>query len=316
MDMSASAPFKRMKLRYAGTCRGCGVALPAKQPAVYHRDAKQVECLACFEQAPRTDNAAQTRSDNDGDPSAEEPGSVTGIETAPEAPSAARSDPDPGQADTGTAGASARREHARRVAKREERIRSAHPRLGGLILAVTDDPQSTRAWARGAVGEERLAVRLDALTKHGAQVLHDRRIRGSRANIDHLVVALAGVFVIDAKRYAGRPHLRVEGGLLRPRTEMLMVGRRNCSNLIGGVQKQVELVRAALAPLTTEAVPVRGMLCFVGADWPLIGGAFVTGDVDVLWPKKIADRVLPSEVLSADQVATIHGLLAAAFPPA
>jgi hypothetical protein len=316
---SASPPFKRMKLRYAGTCRGCGAALPAGHSAVYYSDAKQVECLDCFERATAGANASDS---GPGDARrVEELGTATATATATETvqdgPPASESDHDAEQAETGTGGVSARREHARRVAKREKRIRSAHPRLGGLILAVTDDPQSTRAWARGAVGEEKLARHLDTLTERGARVLHDRRIPRSRANIDHLVVAPAGVFVIDAKRYVGRPHLQVRGGLVRLRTETLMVGRRDCSKLVDGVQKQVELVRAELAQSDPDAlVPVRGMLCFVDADWPLIGGSFATGDIDVLWPKKVADRVLASEVLTADQIVAAHGLLASAFPSA
>lgn len=59
-------------------------------------------------------------------------------------------DPDPG-----LPGASARREHERRRASREAKVRAAHPRLGWMILALSSDPQSTTAWATGAVGEER-----------------------------------------------------------------------------------------------------------------------------------------------------------------
>ena len=58
--------------------------------------------------------------------------------------------------DPGTAGASARREFERRKAAREQRIRTKHPKLGGLILAVSDEPQSTTAWNTGALGEEKL----------------------------------------------------------------------------------------------------------------------------------------------------------------
>lgn len=65
--------------------------------------------------------------------------------------------------DTGTPGASARREYERRQAKRETRIRAKHPRLGRFILAATDDPQSTTAWHTGALGEERLGRRLNEL---------------------------------------------------------------------------------------------------------------------------------------------------------
>jgi hypothetical protein len=58
--------------------------------------------------------------------------------------------------DPGTAGASARREFERRKAKHEERIRTKHPKLGGLILAITDEKQDTKTWDVGAFGEEKL----------------------------------------------------------------------------------------------------------------------------------------------------------------
>jgi hypothetical protein len=79
----------------------------------------------------------------------------------------------------GEAGASARREYERRRDAREQRIRGEHPKLGGLILALSDDPQSTKAWERGAVGEELMAKRL-ADVPDTFRVMHDRRIRGTR----------------------------------------------------------------------------------------------------------------------------------------
>src|SRR5205085_1810838 len=88
---------------------------------------------------------------------------------------------------------------ARRDANRG--VRDAHPRIGSFILAVTSEPQSTRAWASGAAGERRVAERLAVLAGEDVLLLHDRRIPGTRANIDHLAVGPAGVYVIDAKRY-------------------------------------------------------------------------------------------------------------------
>jgi hypothetical protein len=76
----------------------------------------------------------------------------------------------------GTAGASAEREHERRKKERDTGVGEAHPRLGGLILALSDDPQSTRAWAVGGRGEELLGQRLDGPAEHGFRVLRDRRI--------------------------------------------------------------------------------------------------------------------------------------------
>jgi hypothetical protein len=220
---------------------------------------------------------------------------------------AGATDPDPG-----SAGASARREYERRRDDREQRIRNDHPRLGGLILALTNDPESTTAWERGAVGEELLARRLTELPDT-FRVLHDRRIRGTRANIDHMVIGPTGVWVIDAKRYVGkRPALRVEGGIIRPRVESLRIGGRDGSKLVQGVQSQVKRVTAALG----EAVPpVTGVLCFLEADWPLMGGSFRVDGVHVLWPRLLVQRVTdaPPQLVDVD---LIHTQLARAFPSA
>lgn len=285
---------KRMRLRYAGTCRLCGTALEARTEAVYERATRTVRCLSCAAPLP-------SPSDELGD----EPAVVE------ESPTAATGDSDaaPG---AGTAGASARREFERRQARREERIRTKHPKLGGLILALSDDPQSTTAWNSGALGEERLGQGLDACASDTVRLLHDRRIPGTRANIDHLAVTPSGVLVIDAKRYVGkRPALVVEGGLLRPRVEKLTVGSRDQAKLVDGVIKQVDLV----AGLVGDALPVRGYLCFLEADWPLIGGSFTVRGIDVLWPKKLYPRLAADGPFAA-AVAQTHAHLAAALPPA
>lgn len=270
---------KVMRLRYAGACRACGAQLAAKEQAIYEKATKTVRCLTHDEQA-----------------------------EAHTAPVMVVDEP----VDTGVAGASARREFERRQAKRETRIREKHPKLGGLILALSDDPTTTKNWDTGAVGEERLGKGLDALTSESVRMLHDRGIPGSRANIDHIAVTASGIHVIDAKRYKGRPLLKVEGGFLRPRVEKLLVGNRDCTKLVDGALKQVDVVRAIVG----DDVPVRGVLCFVEADWPMIGGSFVTRDVDVLWPKKLYARLKQPGDLEAQTVEALHRKLAAALPPA
>lgn len=234
--MDGGVDEKRMRLRYAGVCRVCQAELPAKAPAIYERTSKTVRCVDHDASAP-TDEIAGGGLD---------PAVVDVVES-------------------GTAGASARREFERRKAKREERIRSKHPKLGGLILAPPEERQSTTAWDIGAAGEERLGKGLDRLASDTVQLLHDRRIPKGKANIDHIAVTAGGVYVIDAKKYRGRPRLKVEGGLFRPREERLLVGSRDCTKLVDGVLRQVDVVRALLG----IEVPVHGVLCFVEADWPL-----------------------------------------------
>jgi hypothetical protein len=212
----------------------------------------------------------------------------------------------------GTPGGSARREYERRKAGREGRIRAKYPRLGGLIHALSNEPQSTTAWDTGATGEERLGHRLNELAGDTFRVLHDLRIPGTRANIDHVAVTRTGVFVIDAKRYRGRPHLRVDGGILRPRTERVFVGSRDCTLLVDGVLKQLDVVRRVLA----DGVPLHGVLCFVDADWPLIGGAFAHRGVEAMWPERLYPRLAAEGPFETGTVADIHGSLATSLRPA
>jgi Nuclease-related domain. len=209
--------------------------------------------------------------------------------------------------ESGVAGASARREHERRRARDEKRIREEWGRFGNLAVALTPEKQSTRSWSTGAVGEELVGQRLDLLSSDTVRVLHDRRIPGSRGNIDHIVVTAEAVWVIDTKRYKGRPSLRVEGGLFRPRVEKLVVNGRDKTPLVGGVEKQIAVVSA-----TVPGVPVRGVLCFVEADWPLVGGDFAVRGIDVLWPRKLASRLAKRGAAHLD-VATIAELISRTF---
>jgi hypothetical protein len=293
MTSQDDASVQVMRLRYRGTCDRCGTTLDAGARAGYLRAARRVRCLGCLDVA-----EADAPSDR-----------------TPTRPATADPMP-PSPVEPGTAGSSARREYERRVAKREERVRAAHPRIGGLLLAITEEPQSTTAWARGARGEEMLGAGLAGLADQGVRLLHDRRIPGTRANIDHLAIGPTGVHVIDAKRYRGPPRLHVQGGILRPRVERLLVGSRDCTRLVGGVRTQVDLVGSALDAAGLTEMPTHGVLCFVDADWPLIGGSFVIDGVAVLWPRLLGKRLLAPGPLGPDEVEAAHAALARRFPPA
>jgi hypothetical protein len=280
------ASGKRMRLRYAGRCRLCGAELPVKTEAVYERGTRTVRCLSCsaLEQPAGAADEAGPCPTGDG-------GTAAPVEA-------------------GVAGLSARREYERRRARDEARIRVRWGRLGGIVVALSEERQSTSAWERGAGGEERLGARLDSLASSDVMVLHDRRIPGTRANFDHIAVTRGGVWVIDAKRYRGRPQLKVEGGFFRPRVEKVLVGRRDCTKLVDAVLKHVDLVRDVVGE-----VPVVGALCFVEADWPLVGGSFTTRGVHVLWPRRLA-TLLVDEPAGGVDVAALHEVLASRFPPA
>ena len=68
--------------------------------------------------------------------------------------------------------------------------------------------------------------------------------------------------------------------------------------------------------LLDPEVPVHGVLCFVEADWPLLGGDFTTRDVHALWPKKLYPKLQAQGTLTIDTIAETHRVLAQALPAA
>lgn len=308
VDEGASVvDVKRMRLRYAGTCACCGASLGAGTTADYDRASRTVACVACS-----PGQLKQGQADPPPHPAATVPTS-TEVTSEPAVPPPSASESLILEVVDGQGGVSADAEFQRRHGARRERVISRFPRMGRFLLAVFDDPQSTRAWSVGAEGERIVSEMLAAIAGNLLRVLHDRRIPGSRANIDHLVVAPTGVFVVDAKRYLDkRPVLRVEGGLLRRRVEFLTVGGRDRTALVTGMHKQVALVREALADL--PEVPVRGVLCFVDADWPIIKPVFTVNNVAVMSPRKLKALLSKPGLLDEGQIADAQWRLHESFP--
>lgn len=215
--------------------------------------------------------------------------------------------------DTGIAGASARREYARRKATRETRIKGRFgDRVGRVVLALTDDPQSTRAWETGARGEEKLANVLEGIDD--LRVLHDRRVPGTRGNIDHIVFAPAGVFVVDAKNYKGKIEIRNRGWLLRPDLR-LYVGRRDCSDLVAGLAWQVDAVLSVLRAAKVAPLPtVTPVLCFIDGEWPLFSPPDSYRGVRLEGTKSLRKAVTAPEVLPIAEITNLAQIVGAALP--
>jgi len=190
-----------------------------------------------------------------------------------------------------TAGSSAQNEADRRRRSRENRIRSAHPRLGGLLLALSAEPPSTTAWERGAEGERRVGAALDRLLAADIGVLHDRRCPGTRANIDHLVVAASGIWIVDAKHYKGRVEQRNVGKWLSTDIR-LFVGGRDRTQLLDGLVRQRATIDHALEGTDVTDVPVHTVLCFVGGDWKLFAKPFALRSSLVTWPNALYERII------------------------
>lgn len=244
-----------MRLRRDDTCSTCGLTLTVGTVALWSASQRVVSCVV-HPETPAT-NGIDT-----------EQGMVEeGFET-PDEP-----------LNSGIAGGSARAENIRRVKNRQDRVTKRFPRAGKYILALTNEPQSARAWETGAVGEIAIGRLLDSLsTKYEIQVLHDRLIPKSRANIDHIAITRFGVFVIDAKNYQGIVQIEDRSGFFEKSAPELYVGRRNCMKLVTGVKKQVSIVEEILRRESID-LPVLGVLAFYAADWGTF--KFLRGQMEI-----------------------------------
>ena len=155
------------------------------------------------------------------------------------------------------------------------------------------------------------------LRGEGFAVLHDRRIPGTRANIDHIVVSPAGVFVVDTKNWSGRVEQRDVGGWFK--TDLrLYVGGRDRTKHLAGMNSQLEAVKDALAARADwREVPVTGAFCFMSSEnWSLLDRRPLRfGAVYVLWGKALGRLIRAEGSLTSAQVAEVERTLALALPP-
>lgn len=196
-------------------------------------------------------------------------------------------------ADAGVAGGSARQEGDRR--REAQQARDGAPVDTRVWKRITrggrDRPDAGARWIKGAAGEERLGSLLDRLADDGTiAVIHDRALPHSSANLDHLAVAAAGVWVIDAKSYRGRVEVIDKGTPARPDPRLVVDGRDRTPQLVQGSRWQANQVRRALDP-TYRDVPVRQAVCFVDAKRRLGSKARMIDDTLVTWEKDIVRRL-------------------------
>lgn len=258
-------------VKYDGPCAQCGRILPRGTPAIWDRATRSMRCVNC----PQSDAAGP-------------------------------------EIDGGVAGRSARVEYDRRSAKRETAIteRWGTGFAAKVVRALSTEPQSTRAWAIGAAGEEKLARELASVP--GLRLLNDRRVRGTKANIDHIIIAPAGVFVVDAKNHKGAVELRNRGWFLRP-DYRLTVGGRDCSAMAEKMGWQVEAVAAAIADADPRP-PITPVLCFLEADWPVFGAPNEFRGVRLESHRSLKRLLVATTLLDEVQIPELAAVLSVALP--
>jgi hypothetical protein len=186
------------------------------------------------------------------------------------------------------------------------------------VLAIAREPQSERAWRAGGHGEQVIGSSLEGLASDSVLVLHDRKFRDesgrlTRRDIDHLVIARKGVWVVDAKACDGQLEVRRAGGLFGPRVEELWVAGRNRTKLVHGVKEQADAVRSELVTVGAD-VDVHVAMALVGTNLPWFGSSSC-GGVHMRSRRGLAKRFQPGP-LSGEELTTLRDWLAQRFPAA
>jgi hypothetical protein len=219
--------------------------------------------------------------------------------------------------DYGTPGGGARRRYEQLHQRREDELRSRYGAVGLVAGRLVGDPQHIAAWKRGAEGEEWLAARLEKLLRATAvRLLHDRRIPGSKANIDHIAVGPGGVTVIDPKNVRGRVRIEKTGGIFSPRVTKLRVAGRDRTSYVDGMERQVRAVRTALDDAGHPEAGVAAVLCFLDPESLPLFGTFRVRDVALAGPRAAAKLARRDGPMSPAEVDALSDALARRLPPA
>ena len=272
-------PARELLLRRHDVCVACGAELPIGTRAWWDRTSRTVTCTECWP----------------GDAPGSQPPTVSASEV-----------------EVGKPGASLDREYERRKSNREQRIRQAHPRIGGLLLALGDSPQHELSFRQGAAGERAVADALTTRTADTAVVtLHNRRMPGGRGDIDHIAITPRGVYVVDTKDWEGKVEIQ-SPWFGAPK---LVIRGRDCTKLIDGLERQIAAVRSALDREDHTEIPIRGALCFTRADLPFLRTQTIRGHV-LVYRKALTKRLNASGPLQPLRIEELERHLAAALPPA
>jgi hypothetical protein len=150
---------------------------------------------------------------------------------------------------------------------------------------------------RGA--ERRVGAFLERELDDAAIVLHDLRVPGSRASIDHVVVAPSGVWVVDSRWHCE----------LHPESVATGPDDLDGATSVDEVGRHVEVVANAVGGRATD-VPIRAALCFPSENWNGDARPFWVDGVLVTFPPDLVERVRAAGPLDEETIGWIAARLA------
>jgi hypothetical protein len=195
-----------------------------------------------------------------------------------------------------------------------QRRASTHDKASALVTASTPDPTTEpdplvdrRAPQRtddepgivtaaltiappAATAAHSLTAELEAGLGRDTFVLHGRVVPNTRGDVDHVIVAPSGVWLVVTKSYWGLVEKR-DAGNWRSVDHRLFVNGRDQTNLVDDLAWQTTGVRALLDPRGLGDVPVHPVLLFIGSAGRWFAEPIDIDGVRSMWTTKLLEFV-------------------------
>ena len=172
-------------------------------------------------------------------------------------------------------------------------------------------------WTKGAAGEYLMDLSLHNHLNEGSVILTDRGVPGTKSNIDHIVVAPSGVWIIDSKVWRGK--IEYKSTSMFGMEKRLFVGGKDRTSAVEAI---FNLVIPVAQVIGDKSIPIKQALVFVDGDWSDASAARIVTSrpyqhlgVWISWPKAIWKKINEPGPLDADAVKRIGAHLEAHLRP-
>lgn len=189
--------------------------------------------------------------------------------------------------------------------------------VGGTAALREARARRDSKWTKGAAGEYLMDLSLHNHVNEGTVILTDRLLPETKSNIDHIVVAPSGVWIIDTKTWRGK--IEYKSTSVFGTEKRLFVGGRDRTSAVEAIFKIVIPVAQVIGD---KSVPIKPALVFIDGEWsdaatPRIVTSKPYQHLNVLisWPKAIWKKINEPGSLDAGAVKRIGEHLDANFLP-
>jgi hypothetical protein len=152
----------------------------------------------------------------------------------------------------------------------------------------------------------------------GSIILTDRQVPGTKSNIDHIVIAPSGVWIIDSKKWKGK--IEYKSASFTDVTMHLYVGGKDRTSEVDSIYGLVIPVAQVIAD---RSIPIQPALVFIEGDWGstalprflLFGKPYKHEDVYISGPKVLIKKINEAGPLDAESINRIANKLDEALTP-